>query len=66
MRITYFIDTDTILFNFNNKDIFETKDLDVDTLLDVDKDGQIVNITIEHAAQKTEIANFSFNQISAS
>ena len=65
MTITYFKDTDTLLVNFNNKKIHETKDLNADVLLELDKSGDVVSMTIEHAAKQTEIANFSFNQVSA-
>ena len=65
MTITYFKDTDTLLVNFNNKKIHETKDLNADVLLELDKSGDVVSMTIEYAAKQTEIANFSFNQVSA-
>jgi len=31
--------------------------------LETDKDGKVVNITIEHAKDQAEITNFSFNQV---
>ena len=65
MTITYFKDTDTLLVNFTKQDIHETKDLNENILLDLDKNGNIVSMTIEHAGKQAEIANFSFNQVSA-
>ncbi|MCE2893677.1 MAG: DUF2283 domain-containing protein [Flammeovirgaceae bacterium] len=65
MKITYFKDTDTLLVNFNSREIYETKDLSENVLLELDKEGNVVSMTIEHAANQTEIANFSFNQVSA-
>ena len=65
MTITYFKDTDTLLVNFNKREIFETKDLNENILLELDKNGNVVSMTIEHAAKQAEIANFSFNQVSA-
>ncbi len=65
MTITYFKDTDTLLVNFNKREIYETKDLSEDVLLELDKNGNVVSMTIEHAANQTEISNFSFNQVSA-
>ena len=65
MTITYFKDTDTLLVNFNKREIYETKDLGEDVLLELDKNGNVVSMTIEHAANQTEINNFSFNQVSA-
>ncbi|MGH7238730.1 MAG: DUF2283 domain-containing protein, partial [Candidatus Saccharimonadales bacterium] len=40
-------------------------DLDENTLLDVDSDGNIFAITIEHASQRTNIPHFSFEQVAA-
>jgi len=66
MKITYFKDTDTLLVNFNNNEITETKDLNENVLIETDKNGNVVSITIEHARQQAEITNFSFNQVESS
>jgi len=63
MRVTYFDDTDTLLIYFNDHKIVETKDLNENTLLELDKNGNIVSMTIEHAKQQTEVPSFSFNQV---
>jgi uncharacterized protein YuzE len=63
MKITYLKDTDTLLVNFNDNLITETKDLNENVLIEMDQDGNIVSLTIEHARQQTEIGNFSFNQV---
>lgn len=63
MKITYFKDTDTLLVNFNDKEIDHTKDLNENVLIELDKNGAVVSMTIEHAQQQTEIQNFSFNQV---
>jgi uncharacterized protein YuzE len=63
MKITYFKDTDTLLVNFNNNEISETKDLNEKVLVELDKKGNVVSMTIEHAQQQVEITNFSFNQV---
>ncbi len=63
MKITYFKDTDTLLVNFNNNEITNTKDLNEDVLIETDKYGNVVSMTIEHAQQQAEISNFSFNQV---
>ena len=41
----------------------ETKDLDENTLLDLDSNGQICAITIEHASERADIPKFSYEQI---
>lgn len=63
MKVTYFDDTDTLLVNFNDHKIVETKDLNENTIIELDENGNIVSMTIEHAKQQTEVSSFSFNQV---
>jgi uncharacterized protein YuzE len=65
MNIKYFQDTDTLYIEFSKKTVAETRDLDEDTLLDVDDAGNIVAITVEHARQRADIPHFSFEQVAA-
>lgn len=53
MRIRYFEGTDTLLIEFSERRVAETRDLDEDTLLDVDARGNVCAMTIEHASQRT-------------
>ena len=59
MKIKYFQETDTLLIEFRVADVAETKDLDENTLLDLDRDGGICAITIEHASERADIPHFS-------
>lgn len=45
--------------------IFEKDDLqdNENVLIELDKNGNVVCMTIEHAKQQTEISSFSFNQV---
>ena len=63
MKIKYFHDTDTLHIEFRAAGVAETEDLDENTLLDLDKNGQICAITIEHASERAEIPKFSYEQI---
>ena len=63
MRIKYFQDTDTLYIEFRATKVAETKDLDENTLLDLDKDGNICAITVEHAKDRADIPHFSFEQV---
>jgi uncharacterized protein YuzE len=63
MKVTYFDDTDTLLVYYNDHKIVETKDLNENTLLELDENGNIVSITIEHAKEQTEVSSFSFKQV---
>jgi uncharacterized protein YuzE len=63
MKITYFKDTDTLLVNFNENQISETRDFTEDVLVELDPKGNLVSMTIEHASQKANMSDFSFNQL---
>ena len=65
MKIKYFRDTDTIHIEFRATGIIETRDLDENTQIDVDAEGQICALTMEHASQRAEVPSFSFEQIAA-
>jgi uncharacterized protein YuzE len=65
MKIKYFQDTDTLYIEFRATDVAETRDLDENTLLDIDREGQICGITVEHASERAGIPAFSFEQVSA-
>lgn len=66
MRIQYFEDSDTLHIELRAADVAETRDLDEDTLLDLDRDGKICGITIEHAKVRTDLPNFSYEFPAAS
>ena len=65
MKIRYFADTDTLHIELQDAPIAETRDLDENTLLDIDMKGNICAITIEHASERAGIPQFSYEQIAA-
>lgn len=65
MKVTFFADTDTLYIEFKAGTITETKDLDENTLLELDAQGQICAITVEHATERTGIPTFSYQQVAA-
>ena len=65
MKIKYFQDTDTLYIEFRPAEIAETRDLDENTLLDIDSCGNICGMTIEHAVDRADIPHFSYEQIAA-
>ena len=65
MKIKYFQDTDTLYIEFKSTPVSESRDLDENTLLDLDVDGNICGITLEHARDRADIPQFSFEQIAA-
>ena len=65
MKIRYFTDTDTLHIEFRPGPVSETRDLDEDTALDVDPQGKICAITVEHASERAGIPDFSYEQVAA-
>ena len=65
MKIRYFEDTDTLHIELKPGRVAETRDLDENTLVDVDEAGQMLSITIEHAQARVELPTFSYEQIAA-
>ena len=65
MKIRYFEDTDTLYIEFRPGAVADTRDLDENTLLEVDEQGQMLAITIEHAQSRAELPAFSYEQITA-
>ena len=65
MNIKYFQDTDTLYIEFRKATVTETRELDEDTLLDLDAAGNVLAITVEHARQRADIPHFSFEQVAA-
>ena len=63
MKVKYFQDTDTLYIEFRAGGIVETKDLDENTQLDVDAEGKICALTIEHARERADLQHFSFEQV---
>lgn len=57
MKIRYFTATDTLYIEFQNRPVAETRDLDENTLLDVDAEGNICAITVEHASSVQAFQN---------
>ena len=65
MRIKYFADTDTTLIEFTTSHPVETRELNENIYLDLDADGRVVSLTIEHARQTAGSDEFSYQRVSA-
>ena len=63
MQIKYFQDTDTLLINFNNNVIHETKDINENVLIELDENGNVVSITLEHAKMLANVNDLSYQQV---
>ena len=65
MEIKYFPDTDTLLINFTHKDIVESRDINDNILIELDKNGGLVSMTIEHATLQMDIDHFSYQKVAS-
>jgi len=63
MEIKYCPDTDTLLINFSNQEIVETRDINENILIELAQDGDLVSMTIEHARQHMDVENFSYQKV---
>ena len=65
MNVKYFQDADALYIEFKGSDAFETRELDENMYLDVDREGRICAITMEHASDRTDAPLFSYEQVAA-
>ena len=65
MKVRYFAETDTLLIEFRSAPVVETRDLDENTILDLDAKGNICSITVEHASTRADAPKFSYEQVAA-
>lgn len=63
MIVKYFKDTDTMYVQFADGEVVETREINENTLIDLDARGNLVGLTIEHASRSAQISEFSFQQI---
>ena len=63
MKIKYFTDTDTALVEFSAHQVSQTKEINENIYIDLDADGNLVNMTIEHASRQANIAEIAYQQI---
>ncbi len=63
MKIKYFTDTDTALMEFSGHQVAQTKEINENIYVDLDADGNLVNMTIEHAGKQANMAEIAYQQI---
>jgi len=63
MRIKYFNDTDTALIEFGDNRIKETKEISENIYIDLDANGNLVSMTIEHAKETAHLPDITYQQI---
>jgi len=65
MRVKYISDTDTTLVEFADGPPAEARELDENIYLDLDADGHIVSLTVEHAQRTAGMDEFSYQRLPA-
>jgi len=63
MKIKYFTDTDTALVEFSTRKVAETKEINENIYIDLDPEGNLVAMTIEHARKQASLPRLSYEQV---
>ena len=70
MKLNYYGDTDSLYIDLNSRPSVETREIEEGLLVDLDKDGHVVGIDIDHASkmidwQKLELVHLPVLVINA-
>jgi uncharacterized protein YuzE len=65
MKVRYFAETDTLYIELRPGEIADTRDLDENTIVEYDADGNLCAITVEHARDRAELPQFTFEHVAA-
>ena len=65
MNVKYFRDTDTALLEFSDALVDETRAISENVYVDLDKHGNLVSMTIEHAARVAQLPQINVEEIGA-
>jgi len=63
MKVKDFPDTDTALVEFTDNEVAETKEISENIYADLDGQGNLVRMTIEHARKNAGLHEFSFQEV---
>ena len=63
MTIKYFKSTDTALLEFSDRPVEETREISENIYVDLDVDGNLVSMTIEHARQSASLPTVVVEEI---
>jgi len=65
MKIKYFKDTDTALLEFSDRGVAETREVSENVLVDLDEDGNLVSMTVEHASERANLPEVAIEEITS-
>lgn len=63
MKVKYFPDTDTAHIEFTERPIEETREVSENIYIDIDKKGNLVSMTIEHARANANLQEFAYQEM---
>jgi uncharacterized protein YuzE len=63
MRVIYFPDTDTALVEFTDNEVADTKEISENIYVDLDSQGNLVSMTIEHARTNAQLQEFAYQEV---
>ena len=66
MRVKYFSDSDTALVELTDNEVAETREISENIYVDLDRDRNLVSMTIEHARENARFREFSFQEMAGS
>ena len=65
MDVRYFQGTDTLFIGFSDWEIVKHWDVGEGCQIELDADGKIVSLTVEHASEHIDVWRFSYERIPA-
>ena len=65
MEVKYFEETDTLYIELSNSGVTETKELSENLYAELDAEGRVVSLTIEHAKATPGKLDFSYETVAA-
>lgn len=63
MKVKYFPDTDTALVEFTDNQVAETKEISQNIYVDLDCQGNLVSMTVEHARTNARLPELSYQEV---
>lgn len=63
MKATYFVDTDTLVLRFTDKLVEDYVDVGDADLMELDSDGEMVSLTLEHAEERNILPEVEFERV---
>ncbi len=63
MKATYFVDTDTLVLRFTDKLVEDYVDVGDADLVELDGDGEMVSLTLEHAEERNILPEVEFERV---